>query len=57
MNTDDPPPCPRQESNLDLPLRRTKAGSAGWPESLGTVTVRPPFGGVMPGDATRLGWV
>jgi hypothetical protein len=26
-NTSDPAECPRQESNLDLPLRRTKDGA------------------------------
>jgi hypothetical protein len=39
INTDDPPPCPRQESNLDLPLRRTKDGTVGLGVSLGTATV------------------
>jgi hypothetical protein len=31
-------PCPRQESNLDLPLRRTKDGAVGLGESLGVAT-------------------
>src|SRR5665213_495511 len=58
LNTSESPPCPRQESNLDLPLRRTRRGLVGIGRFLGRYRGFGRFGRLrMRADLVRFGRV